>query len=78
MSAFKRSARHFNVRSYTGSVVPAAPSFSSGFVADAGGSRREVSDDAGCPRSFLQPPCDAAQGWLVDTVHILYHYHGQV
>ena len=46
MSAFKRSARHFNVRSHTGSVVPAAPCFSSGFVADAGGSRAEVSDDA--------------------------------
>lgn len=45
MRTSTRSARSFNVRSHSGSVLPAAPRFSSGLVAEVGGAYAEVSDE---------------------------------
>jgi hypothetical protein len=45
MRTFFHSASSFNVHSDPGSVVPAVPRFSSGFIGDAGGGYAEVSDD---------------------------------
>jgi len=45
MSTRIRSARGFNVRSNSGAIAPAAPRFSSGFVADAGNASAPVSDE---------------------------------
>ena len=40
-----RSYRELNVRSDSGAIVPTAPRFSSGFVADVGGASAPVSDE---------------------------------
>jgi DNA repair protein RadC len=45
MPTRKGSARRFNTRSDSGAIVPTAPRFSSGFVAEVGGATAPVSDE---------------------------------